>query len=395
MISIKNKESCSGCYACCNSCPLSCIHMIPDDEGFLYPKVDQTHCIDCGLCEKNCPNLKPSFNINTKTSAIAAVNQNEEIRLRSSSGGVFTLLAESIISSGGVVFGAAFSDDFGRVIHICVDDITDLDKLRGSKYVQSEIGDSYKQAKSYLDSGRKVLFTGTPCQISGLYSFLNSQYSNLYTQDIICHGVPSPLVWRKYLNAKEKQANSKTQKVSFRNKKHGWKSYMISILFENGNVYNQNMLKDTYMRAFLANVCLRPSCYNCQFKGVNRPADITLADFWGIQYLLKEMDDDKGTSIVLIHSTKGQRLIDDIKNYMKSVVVNVDSIKAFNKSLEFSSSRSANRCAFLKRISDEDFDEVVDHLLPIPIKTRVSLILSRIGLGGALSKIKLLIRKSC
>ena len=280
MIIIDDKTKCSGCHACANACPKNCISMVSDEEGFWYPQVNKEKCIDCGLCEKVCPIIhKWQSDDSLTTTAMAAINLNEEIRLKSSSGGIFTLIAEKIIDQGGVVFGAAFSDDFKSVQHICVDNIADLDKLRGSKYVQSKIGDTYKQAKEYLDSGRKVLFSGTPCQIGGLYSYLRKPYENLLTQDIICHGVPSPMVWEKYVEEHERKISSKANKVTFRNKKNGWKAYSVFIGFENRKQYLKEHSADMYIKAFLSDICLRPSCFDCQFKGIKRHADITLTDF--------------------------------------------------------------------------------------------------------------------
>ena len=241
MIKVEEKSRCSGCHACSNACPKNCIQMTSDEEGFWYPQVDKEKCINCGLCEKVCPIIhKWQPDDSRTTTAMAAINLNEEIRLKSSSGGIFTLIAEEIIKQGGVVFGAALTDDFRSVHHIYVDNTDDLEKLRGSKYVQSKIGDTYKQAKDYLDSGRKVLFTGTPCQIGGLYSYLRTPYENLFTQDIICHGVPSPMVWEKYIEGHERKASSKTNIVTFRNKANGWKAYSVFIGFDNYKEYLNN-----------------------------------------------------------------------------------------------------------------------------------------------------------
>ena len=314
MIRIHEKDNCSGCHACANVCPQSCILMVSDDEGFWYPQVDKDKCIDCGLCEKVCPIIhKWQPDESRTTTAMVALNKNEEIRLRSSSGGIFTLLAEEIIAQGGVVFGAAFTNDFKSVHHICVSSTVDIGRLRGSKYIQSKTEDSYIQAKKFLDKGIKVLFTGTPCQIGGLYSFLRKDYDNLYTQDIICHGVPSPFIWEKYLEERERKAASKTQQMFFRHKKYGWKTYAVLFEFSNNTAYVKSFQEDSFMKAFLSNSCLRPSCHHCSFRNPIRQADITLADFWGIHEVFPEFDDDKGTSLVLIHSDRGQSLFDSIQ----------------------------------------------------------------------------------
>lgn len=360
MISISEKRQCSGCHACSNACPKNSIQMVSDEEGFWYPQVNKDQCIDCGMCEKVCPIIhkwKPDDSRNT--TVMAAMNKNEEIRLKSSSGGIFTLIAEAIIDQGGVVFGAAFADDFKSVYHICVNSKADLEKLRGSKYVQSKIGDTYKQAKAYLDSGRKVLFTGTPCQIGGLYSYLRKDYDNLYTQDIICHGVPSPMVWEKYVENREKKSASTTQRMFFRHKKYGWKTYAVLFEFSNNTAYVKNLREDSFMRAFLSNSCLRPSCYACSFKSIKRQADITLADFWGIQNVLPEMDDDKGTSLVLTHSSKGTTMLDSISDNLRCEKVDTEVVSKYNSAAISSCKYNPKRDLFLKDIRNNDFENTV------------------------------------
>ncbi len=372
MIKIASKEKCSGCHACANSCPKNCIKMISDEEGFWYPQVDNEKCIDCGLCEKVCPIIhKWQFNDSRTTTAIAAINLNEDIRLKSSSGGIFTLIAERIINQGGVVFGAAFEDDFRSVHHIFVDNIDDLEKLRGSKYVQSTIGDAYKQAKGFLDSGRKVLFTGTPCQIGGLYSYLRKSYENLFTQDIICHGVPSPMVWEKYVDEREKKAAAMTQRMFFRHKKYGWKTFAVVFEFSNKTAYVKNLHEDSYMRAFLKNLCLRPSCYDCSFKSLNRQADLTLADFWGIQNVLPEMDDDKGTSLVIIHSAKGEMLITSVNEKIKYKYVDSSVIVKNNPAAVKSIEKNNNRELFLNIIKTDNFEFTVNKFTKLSFLKRI------------------------
>ena len=360
MIIITEKEFCSGCMACFNACKQNCINMNLDEEGFWYPEVDKRHCIDCGVCEKICPIIhKRRYDESRSTTAFAAINNDEEIRLKSSSGGMFTLIAETILDQGGVVFGAAFDESFKSVHHICVDNKTDLDKLRGSKYVQSKIEDTYLITKKLLDRGRKVLFTGTPCQIGGLYSYLKKSYDNLYTQDIICHGVPSPMVWERYVDERERKAESKTQRMFFRYKKYGWKTFAVLFEFANNTTYVKNLNEDSYMRAFLSNICLRPSCYDCSFKSVKRQADITLADFWGIKSVLPEMDDDKGTSLVMIHSDKGKHLIECISDNFKCHDVDIGIIESLNPSVKKSVAVNSKREQFFRNIQKDSFEKTV------------------------------------
>lgn len=389
MIQITEKSKCNGCYACTNTCPKNCIKMVSDNEGFWYPLVDKDKCIDCGMCEKVCPIIhKWHPDEIRKTTALAAINLNEKIRLKSSSGGIFTLIAEKIISQGGVVFGAAFANDFKSVHHICVDNVTDLEKLRGSKYVQSMIGDAYKQAKYFLENGRKVLFTGTPCQIGGLYSYLQKPYDTLYTQDIICHGVPSPMVWEKYVEERERKSNSQTQRMFFRHKKYGWKTYAVLFEFSNNTAYVKNLREDSFMRAFLSNACLRPSCYNCSFKSIKRQADITLADFWGIQNVLPEMDDDKGTSLVLIHSEKVQKLMESIQSISHTECVSEEVVTKFNSAAIQSAKMGEYRDIYMRRIVSESPDELAKIYFKVPLKRRIVFILSKIGLMKVIKRLR-------
>ncbi len=379
MIEIKNKSNCSGCHACFAACPKNCIQMIPDEEGFWYPQIDKDKCIDCGLCEKVCPIIhKWQPDDSRTTDVMAAMNKNENIRLKSSSGGIFTLIAEAIIDQGGVVFGAALADDFRSVNHICVDDKAGLEMLRGSKYVQSKIGDTYKQAKEYLDNGRKVLFTGTPCQIGGLYSFLKKDYDNLYTQDIICHGVPSPMAWEKYVEKREKKAASSTQQMFFRNKKYGWKAFTVLFEFSNNTTYEKSIQDDPFMRAFLSNSCLRPSCHDCSFKGVKRQADQTLADFWGIQHVLPEMDDDKGTSLVLTHSSKGKELLCSISDNLRIEYADAEVIIKYNPAGVESCKPNKIRGVFLKNILTNDFDKEAAKCNKVSFYRKVRIYLGKI-----------------
>lgn len=357
MIEIKEKDRCTGCHACANICPKQCIAMEKDSEGFLYPVVNTKQCINCGVCEKICPILSGKTAADGRDiKAYAAINNNEEIRLKSSSGGMFTLVAEKVLGNSGVVFGATFDKDF-NVVHAYTETKEELEQFRGSKYVQSKIGETYKQAKSFLESGRMVLFTGTPCQIGGLYAYLGKDYENLITQDFICHGVPSPMVWQKYLEYRESISRASVRKISFRYKKYGWKKYSVALEFSNATEYLTRFTEDPYMQVFLRDLCLRPSCYDCAFKTKYRQADITLADFWGIDKVLPEMDDDKGTSLLIIHSEKGTRLFHDIENSLTSQLVNLDDVLKYNSSMLKSVSLPRNREIFIKKMQNKPFDK--------------------------------------
>jgi len=357
MIEIKNKELCTGCYGCMSICPKHCISMESDNEGFWYPVVDKKECIDCGFCENVCPVLH-KIELNGIPVAYAAINKNETIRIESSSGGIFTLIAENILDSGGVVFGAAFDDDF-NVIHTCVETKENLHNLRGSKYVQSKIGDSYNLAKAYLQEGRKVLFTGTPCQISGLKSLIGYDYDNLFCQDIICHGVPSPIVWEKYVKYQENKNKSKITDISFRNKKMGWKKFSLLLNFKNGTEYSDTINHELYLSAFNNSLFLRPSCYSCSFKTLQRQADITLADFWGISNINKELDDDKGTSLLIIHTEKGKKVLNSIKDKLECSEVNIKDAINNNPAMIKSMIIHKNRKLFFKKLNRSEINALI------------------------------------
>jgi coenzyme F420-reducing hydrogenase beta subunit len=384
---IKQNTDCMGCYACMNVCPVQCIKMTKDAEGFEYPKVNHDKCIKCIKCIKICPIINKTMTCN-KPAAYACVNNDESIRIQSSSGGVFTILAEQVVDNGGVVFGASFDEDF-ELKHCYLDSKDNLEKLRGSKYVQSKIGIAYNQAKEFLDCGRNVLFSGTPCQIGGLKSFLGKSYDNLLSIDIICHGVPSPDVWKKYVKFREKLAGSPVERIAFRCKSEGWKQYSMSLFFKNNTEYRKDRRNDLYMKAFLKNTCLRPSCYACEFKGLNRQSDITLADFWGIQNVLPKMDDDKGTSLVLVNSSIGRLKINEIMERVVCKEVDIHEAIKYNSSAVKSAQMNPKRENFFKDLNILSFDVLVKKYCTDKLSTRVKK-KSKVILRSMLTKIGLL-----
>lgn len=376
-IFLNEKIKCNGCSACAAVCPKNCITMLPDELGFLYPQIDENLCIDCGLCEKNCPVFNKS-EIETLPKAYAVKNIDEKVRMQSSSGGAFTAVAEKILADGGVVFGAAFTADFKAVHHIAVYNSEDLQKLRGSKYVQSRIGNSFTMAKEELKKGKKVLFTGTPCQIGGFLSFLQKDYHNLYTQDIICHGVPSPSVWEKYVELREKEAGAGTSSVSFRYKNTGWATYSVQMKFQNCAEYCVINPDDPYMKGFLDNIYLRSSCYDCAFKTIRRRADITLADFWGVWGVLPEMYDDRGTSLVIANSEKGMSLINSIENQIKIVETDIIEAVKLNYAAEKSVPNNPRREQFISDFQNQPFEKTLKKYCSPYWKSHLKLRIKRI-----------------
>lgn len=295
--------------------------MNEDTEGFYYPVVDEKKCVNCNLCEKVCP-IKKEEKRDQKLWAYATYSKETKIRLQSSSGGMFSLIAEYVLKNKGILFGVVFNSE-QTVNHVSIERLEDLDKLRGSKYIQSQIKETYKEAKSYLEKGKLVLFTGTACQIAGLKGFLRKEYENLVTIDVLCHGVPSKRVWKKYIENQENLNNGHLKNVFFRNKDNGWKQYEVCADFDNGREYRKMHGQDIFMRLFLSEICLRPSCH---FKSLDRPSDFTLGDSWGIENYMPEMDDDKGTSVVLLHSEKAKEIFEKLKDKMIFKEVEVDKI---------------------------------------------------------------------
>lgn len=332
MIRIDDKSKCSGCAACANICPKKCISIISDEKDFLYPSVKESECIKCGLCDKICP----IFNVKALTGekiAYAAYNKDNETRKVSSSGGIFGCIAKEILDRNGVVFGAAFADDFKSVRHIGIEKKEDLPRLYGSKYLQSDIGGSYKSAEEYLKAGRVVLFVGTACQISGLKAYLRKDYENLLTVDVICHGTPSPRIWKEYATEKENEYQSKIVAADFRNKRFGWDKSVLLLLFANGKEYCALGSKDEYIKGFLANLYLRESCYKCICKGNKVLSDISLGDFWGIESVLPNFSDNKGASAMILNTAKGKGFFDCIKAELITESVTYDDVVKGNPAL--------------------------------------------------------------
>jgi coenzyme F420-reducing hydrogenase beta subunit len=350
----RNAECC-GCTACQAVCPAKCIHMVPDREGFLYPEIDEEVCIKCGRCAQVCPvkNSPVADSGNHAAMAFVARAKDDQIVAASSSGGVFTLLARQTASSGGVVFAVAMSEDCRSAVYQSAENENQLAAMRGSKYVQSRKGDVFLEVKQELDAGREVLFCGTPCDVNGLYNYLrqtNTNRDNLLLVDFICHGTPSPLVWEEYVSRCEKMAQSAVVGAEFRNKTDGWRKFSVKISFENREQRIKTLEQDLFLKGFLADLYLRPSCHECAAKGWKRVSDFTVADAWGVEHYCTELADDKGTSLVLVNSEKAERLFAQLSEQMWFAEVLPERAIEYNSAMLKPSPANVNRMAFMAQL---------------------------------------------
>ena len=338
MIHIQNKIDCCGCNACGDVCAHEAISFKTDNEGFWYPEVDMQKCTDCHLCEKVCPiiNVKElKKNDLPQSICYAAEHKNLEVVFDSTSGGLFSALADVMYKGGGYVGGAVFNDDFSVRQYIS-NDKKDLPRLRSSKYLQSHLDGFYKQVRELLRAGEKVLVCGSPCQMAALRAFLRKDYDNLIIADYICRGINSPKVWRKYLDSYEERYGSKVVYCKAKSKEYGWRNLTQKVILANGKHYYETKDQSNFTKGYLhTGVYCRPSCYDCKFKGYPRIADITLADFWGIEKVNRSMEKNLGTSLVMVNSKKGEAYFEEVKKRINYVSVPFESIEAGNRSLNF------------------------------------------------------------
>jgi len=360
MIVITDKKDCVGCAACANRCPQKCITMGEDVEGFVYPYIDKESCINCGICEKVCPVLnlparRPVENV------YACYNKDEDVRLKSSSGGCFSLLAEYVLNKGGYVVGAAFDSDLS-VHHIMINQEKDLGLLRGSKYVQSKIGNIYVNVKVALETGKDVLFSGTPCQVAGLVRFLGKEYDKLFLVDVVCHGVPSPKVYRQRLKEINEKLGESVVSVNFRDKTAGWHNFQL-VFAGLKNCVKEIKQKSSYMRAFLSNMSVRPSCSVCHYNNEHSSADLTIADYWGVETKFPELTDNKGVTVVLVNTIKGKRLFTKVSK--NAEVWNSDFAHAskYNFAMKNVSKENPQREEFFSRLGTTNLDVLTTELL--------------------------------
>lgn len=370
MIEIKDKRNCTGCFACYSICPKKAIEMKEDKEGFKYPVINRSKCVDCGLCSKVCPvlNKKQIDKREKKPTVYAAWSKKEDVRLDSTSGGIFSELANYFYGNNGYVCGAIYNKH-NLVEHIISSNAEDINEIRSSKYLQSDINDIYKKIKEKLEQKKLVLICGSPCQISGLYNFLGKNYDNLYTCDFICRGMNSPKIFKKYIEDLEDKYMSKVKKIKFKNKIHGWHNFSTRIDFENGKKYIGGRYVDAYMLGYLKyNAFMRPSCYECKFKGLPKNSDITLADFWGIEKINLKLDNNKGTSMVLINSEKGKELFDKIKNNIEFEQIKSEDVFEQNVCNSYSPKLTETRKKVFENIDNMTFDELKNNFFQSPTK---------------------------
>lgn len=375
MIDIKNKVDCCGCNACGDICPTDAIEFVTDNEGFWYPKVNLDKCINCGLCEKTCPiinidSLKKN-DFDTPT-CYAAENKNLEVVFDSTSGGLFSAFADRMYRDKGYVGGAVFSQDCKSVKHFISADKHDLPALRSSKYLQSDLNGFYKQVKELLVSGEKVLVCGCPCQMAGLRAFLRKSYDNLVILDFICLGINSPLIWRKYMDSFEERYGSPVVYAKPKSKELGWRNLTQKVRLANGEVKFETRNESNYTQGYIStHAYIRPSCYECKFRGFPRIADITLADFWGIEKYSNELEKDLGTSLVMVNSEKGEKWFDKINGRLNYIPMPFDATLQGNPALTKDALiPDIDRTQFFKDVNELKFTELAEKYRFFPCLTK-------------------------
>lgn len=397
-IEITKKSKCAGCTACYSVCPNNAIKMLEDEEGFLYPKVEKEKCVNCGVCRDICPVLNAKENLKMKQHAYIFQHKDDKVRRESTSGGAFSAIAEYILDKKGIVYGVAFDNEF-NVIHVGIEKKEELWKFRNSKYVQSNPKDCFKEIKNNLNNERYVCFSGTSCQIEGLKKYLGKEYDKLVLVDVVCRAVPSPLVWKKYLELRKKDCED-IGKIFFRDKYYGYKYSNFSIYNKNNDrkqEYHSGVETDPYLRAFFSNICDRPSCYECKFKKSNRESDITIWDCFDVEKYDKDFDDDKGTTRILTNSEKGLNVIENIKkeNNVKEIKVE-EALNEFNHIFN-TVRKNSKREEFLKDINEKEAKDVFEKYFPNSLKCKIEknarILLIKIGIYKPLLKIGKKIRK--
>ena len=364
MIDKLSPNECALCGSCADACPTGAISFKKEYLDFCYPVVDSDRCVNCGLCEKVCPVLSAGAEPADRREehrVYAAQNPDTDVRRSSSSGGVFWAMAQAALARGWYVCGAVFDDNF-RVHHLVSNREADVRRMMGSKYAQSDLSGVYRQVKSLLRAGESVLFTGCPCQVAALHSFLGQAYENLVTVDIICHGTPSSAILRTYLADQEKKHRSKIRDICFRDKKHGWHLSSIRIDFENGDRYLAPITIDPLMRGYFGATVLKESCYSCSFKNFRSGSDLTIGDFWGAEIALKDLDDNTGLSAVIANSRMGEQFLRQCG--LSLWEQEMDTVIRFNRNLIAPTRKNPAR--------DDFYNFVQEHGLSVAIRKKLA-----------------------
>lgn len=370
MIHIFDKQKCCGCTACANVCPKHCIEMRPDEEGFSYPVVDTDICIGCNLCEKVCPIMRDRQVYGLPDGYIVR-GKDLHILNDSTSGGAFTIFAEYVLNHGGIVFGAGY-DNKMNVVCKSASNLEDLSEMRGSKFVQSQLGDTFSKIKSQLKDGRYVMFSGTPCQVSGLLHFLGEKPDNLICLDFVCRGVPSPKLWKSYLDSMQKKFGSSVVNAKFRNKTYGYHSSTMKLTFKNGKEYYGSGRVDPYMKAFVREMSSRPSCSSCAFKGIQRESDITLFDCKNFSQITGVRDDDLGYTSLFLNSEKAKKIFQEVKSRLITYQVSVAEMVKMNGIMVCNSAKpSTKREEFYQLANTKPITEAMQEVSPITYKDHV------------------------
>lgn len=349
---------CTLCGSCYNACPVDAISFKTPYLDFLYPAIDNSRCVGCDRCEKSCPILADKQEPESGYPiAFAARSRDEEARRKSSSGGVFYELASKILSEGGYICGAVFDDHF-HVKHIVSNTQKDLYRMMGSKYAQSDMGMCFRQIKTLLDEGKNVLFTGCPCQVAGLRTYIGRKHPNLLLVELICHGIPSDQMLQTYIGMQEKKYGSRLKEMEFRNKEKGWHNSSVRMEFENGRVHSEPMTFDTYMQGYFRGVTLKESCFSCQFRGFKSGSDLTIGDLWGAEISIPDMDDNNGLSAVIVNSEKGTLFLNRSKIIRRQF--EIDKILKYNQSLLTSFDEGVQRTAFYAYTEKYDLERAIE-----------------------------------
>jgi len=352
------KFTCYGCYACKEICPVDAITMIEDSEGFVYPQIQQDKCNQCDMCKNHCIYYQDITENKTNDYPLvyAGYHNNDEIREFSSSGGIFLALAREFIDNGGYVVGVAYDSNM-EPKYMIADTMEECKKFSGSKYVRSNIDGLLPQIKELLDNNKKVLFTGIPCHVAGLKSYIGDNNKNLYNAEILCHSNPSPKVFKKYIQYLEDKFQSIVVDFKFKNKSRGWNSPSVEIIFENNKRIVENGRYNNYNRAFQIGLIARPCCYNCEFVKENRAGDMTIGDFWGIEKTEPEWNDNRGTSLIIVNNDKGKLLLDKIVH--KLVIIPKTMDEAFDKNHKWAITMKRERGEFFSKLDDENIDDLL------------------------------------